>query len=94
MRTLILGLSLAGALLASETASAAMCGRTCLNGGRYVPGPPEVCYARGLQFCGSSRDAGGGYGAYDRGYGGGGRGCRTITIENDDGSMRRIRRCD
>jgi hypothetical protein len=23
-----------------------------------------------------------------------GRGCRTVTIERDDGSMRRIRRCD
>ena len=20
-----------------------MCGRTCRNGGRYIPGPPEVC---------------------------------------------------
>jgi hypothetical protein len=32
------------------------------------------------------------YGAYgnDRGY----RGCRTVTIERDDGSVRRIRRCD
>ncbi|MCC8977308.1 hypothetical protein [Bradyrhizobium acaciae] len=27
---------------------------------------------------------------YDRGY----RGCRTVTIERDDGSVRRIRRCD
>ncbi|WP_461356495.1 hypothetical protein [Bradyrhizobium sp. USDA 4454] len=27
---------------------------------------------------------------YDRGY----RGCRTVTIERDDGSARRIRRCD
>lgn len=24
----------------------------------------------------------------------GGRGCRTVTIERDDGSMKRIRRCD
>lgn len=29
-----------------------------------------------------------GYG-YDRGYG-----CRTVTIERDDGSVRRVRRCD
>ncbi|MGB8893945.1 MAG: hypothetical protein WCD13_06475 [Pseudolabrys sp.] len=30
------------------------------------------------------------YGAYAR-YG---HGCRTVTIERDDGSFRRIRRCD
>jgi hypothetical protein len=29
--------------------------------------------------------------AYDRGRFGG---CRTITIERDDGSVRRVRRCD
>jgi hypothetical protein len=34
-------------------------------------------------------DRGYAYG-YDRGY----RGCRTVTIERDDGSVRRIRRCD
>src|SRR5438876_5816411 len=28
---------------------------------------------------------------YDRGYRGG---CRTVTIERDDGSVRRVRRCD
>ena len=27
---------------------------------------------------------------YDRGY----RGCRTVTIERDDGSVRTVRRCD
>jgi hypothetical protein len=37
---------------------AAMCGRTCEGGGRYIPGPPEVCYERGLRYCGSSRDRG------------------------------------
>ena len=26
---------------------------------------------------------------YDRGY----RGCRTVTVERDDGSVRRVRRC-
>ena len=31
---------------------------------------------------------------YDRGYRGGYRGCRTVTIERDDGSVRRVRRCD
>ena len=29
---------------------------------------------------------------YERGYRG--SGCRTVTIERDDGSFRRIRRCD
>ena len=31
---------------------------------------------------------------YHRGYGSYARDCRTITIRRDDGSMRRIRRCD
>jgi hypothetical protein len=31
---------------------------------------------------------------YDRGYDRGYRGCRTVTIERDDGSVRRVRRCD
>jgi len=31
----------------------AMCGRTCRGGGRYIPGPPEVCYQNGLEYCGS-----------------------------------------
>lgn len=35
----------------------AMCGYTCRNGGRYIPGPPRVCAERGLEYCGSSRDA-------------------------------------
>lgn len=34
-----------------------MCGNTCRNGGRYYPGPPDVCADEGLQYCGSSRDA-------------------------------------
>jgi hypothetical protein len=95
---------------------AAMCGRSCRNGGRYIPGPPDVCYQNGLEYCGSSRDAGPGPG-YGPGPGimvpvpGGGVGigvgpggpglyvapggnCRTITVERDDGSVRRIRRCD
>jgi hypothetical protein len=36
---------------------AAMCGYSCRSGGRYIPGPPSVCYERGLNYCGSSRDA-------------------------------------
>jgi hypothetical protein len=100
----------------STVTPAAMCGRSCRNGGRYIPGPPAVCYQNGLEYCGSSRDAGPGPG-YGPGPGvvvpvpGGGVGigvgpggpglyvapggnCRTITVERDDGSVRRIRRCD
>ena len=72
----------------------AMCGFRCEFGGRYVPGPPSVCYERGMQFCGPSRpyseERPRFYGG-DRDYGGG---CRTVTIERDDGTVRRIRRCD
>ena len=87
---------------------AAMCGRTCQSGGRYIPGPPEVCYERGLEYCGSSREApprppvvevpglglrieGGRVGREERPRG---DGCRTITVERDDGTVRRMRRCD
>ncbi|MEA2877194.1 MAG: hypothetical protein QOF14_2390 [Hyphomicrobiales bacterium] len=88
----------------------AMCGRTCRSGGRYIPGPPEVCYERGLEYCGSSRGGGGGGGVgvvvpgpgggVGIGVGPGGvvvgpqQNCRTITVQRDDGSVRRIRRCD
>jgi hypothetical protein len=74
---------------------AAMCGYTCRQGGRYIPGPPSVCEDNGMEFCGSSRDAPR-RGPYGRGddYRGRGEGCRTITIEREDGSVRRIRRCD
>lgn len=43
-----------------ETAAqpAAMCGYSCRSGGRYIPGPPSVCYEEGLRYCGSSRDRG------------------------------------
>ena len=47
----------------------AMCGYTCRHSGRCIPGPPQVCYDRGLEYCGSSRGGGeygfrggGGYG--------------------------------
>ena len=86
---------------------AAMCGRSCRNGGRYIPGPPSVCAEEGLNYCGSSR-AGGGVGVVVPGTGIGvgvgpggggvyvapGGNCRTITVQRDDGSVRRIRRCD
>jgi hypothetical protein len=77
---------------------AAMCGYSCRSGGRYIPGPPSVCAENGLNYCGPSRgppEVGrlpyyrGGAGEEDRP-----RGCRTITVERDDGSIRRIRRCD
>ena len=92
---------------AAETAvtPVAMCGRTCRNGGRYFRGPPEVCAENGLEYCGSSRGGGGpGVGIVVPGTGigvGVGPGyapresnCRTITVQRDDGSVRRIRRCD
>jgi len=70
--TLCLGIGGANAFVAapaltgiSAGASAtpvAMCGRSCRNGGRYIPGPPEVCAQRGLEYCGSSRGGGGGGG--------------------------------
>jgi hypothetical protein len=86
---------------------AAMCGRTCQGGGRYIPGPPSVCDENGLLYCGSSR-GGPAPGVYVPGTGVGvgvgpggpgvyvapGRNCRTITVERDDGSVRRVRRCD
>jgi len=85
----------------------AMCGVTCRNGGRYIPGPPEVCARNGLEWCGP-RDRGPGVGVVVPGVGGVGigpggvgvrvgpppRDCRTITVQRDDGSVRRIRRCD
>jgi len=87
---------------------AAMCGRSCRNGGRYIPGPPSVCAEEGLNYCGSSRGGGGGVGVVVPGTGIGvgvgpggggvyvapGGNCRTIPVQRDDGSVRRIRRCD
>ena len=88
---------------------AAMCGRSCRSGGRYIPGPPSVCAEEGLNYCGPSRRGGGGgvgvvvpgtgFGV-GVGPGGGGvyvaprRNCRTITVQRSDGSVRRTERCD
>jgi hypothetical protein len=88
--------------LGASTAEAAMCGRYCTSGGRYYPGPPSVCAEYGLNYCGPSRPAPQpGVGIYVPGTGIGvgvgpapGSNCRTVTIERDDGSVRRIRRCD
>jgi hypothetical protein len=109
MLMLILGLSGAEAFVGkpsmpegvgSPISPAAMCGQSCRNGGRYVPGPPSVCEERGLQYCGSSRERGSTIGVPGTGIGielGGPRrpqNCRTVTVERDDGSVRRTRRCD
>jgi hypothetical protein len=88
---------------------AAMCGRTCQSGGRYIQGPPSVCQQYGLNYCGPSGGGPGpgvgvvvpGAGA-GIGVGPGGAGvvvgpqpnCRTITIRDDYGNVRRMRRCD
>ena len=85
----------------SSAAEAAMCGRSCASGGRYIPGPPSVCAANGLNWCGPSR--------------GGGvvvtpgvavvppaivaprvvapRGCRTVTVTRPDGTRITRRDC-
>ncbi|AWN43983.1 hypothetical protein U8607_19460 [Methylobacterium durans] len=65
------GLPQAGQGLASGAVPVAMCGYSCRRGGRYIPGPPSVCYDEGLNYCGSSRDVGPRrfYDGYDRGYG-------------------------
>jgi hypothetical protein len=103
--------ALTGITADSLATPVAMCGRTCRNGGRYIPGPPEVCSQQGLEYCGSSRGGGGtapgvgvvipgtgiGVGVGPGGVGVGvapGSNCRTITVQRDDGSVRRIRRCD
>ena len=36
----------------------AMCGRSCRSGGRYIPGPPRVCFQNGLEYCGPSNGVG------------------------------------
>ena len=88
------------------TTPAAMCGRSCRNGGRYIPGPPSVCADEGLNYCGPSRGGGGGAGVVIPGTGVGvgvgpagvyvapRRNCRTITVQRSDGSVSRTERCD
>ena len=96
MRTLLLAGVLAVAGLAFATpifvapASAQVAVDTPIGGVRVGPQPR---YDRDYD-----RRAYRGYGydrryrsyGYDRGY----RGCRTVTIQRDDGSVRRVRRCD
>ena len=86
MRTLLLALAVAGFAIATPIsiapASAQVAVDTPLGGVRVGPQPR---YDRDYD-----RPAYRAYG-YDRGYRGG---CRTVTIERDDGSVRRVRRCD
>ena len=90
----------------SSAADAAMCGRSCYGGGRYIPGPPEVCAENGLRYCGSSRGGGGAVvvpPAVVIGPGGVGlagprvveprRGCRTVTVTQPDGTRITRREC-
>jgi hypothetical protein len=87
MRTLLLAgvLAVAGFAIAAPIsiapASAQVAVDTPIGGVRVGPQPR---YSRDYD-----RPAYRAYG-YDRGY----RGCRTVTIERDDGSVRRVRRCD
>ena len=82
---LLLGLGLGGAEasvnkpippeslgIRSAVTPAAMCGFRCMYGGFYIPGPPEVCFARGLNYCGPSRGWGGPPPWAGRGFYGGG----------------------
>jgi hypothetical protein len=84
MRTLLLACALAVAGFAIATpvsiapASAQVAVETPLGGVRVGPQPRYY-----------DRPSYRAYG-YDRGY----RGCRTVTIERDDGSVRTVRRCD
>ena len=65
--TLLFGLGLSGAEASvnkpippeslgtgSAVTPAAMCGFRCRYGGFYIPGPPWVCFQRGLNYCGPS----------------------------------------
>jgi hypothetical protein len=58
--------------LGSASTPVAMCGFRCAYGGRYIPGPPGVCYARGLNYCGPSGGWGGPPPWAGRGFYGGG----------------------
>ena len=72
MGMLVLGLGLGGAEasvnkpippeslgIRSAVTPAAMCGSYSCRRSFYIQGPPEVCFARGLNYCGPSRGWGG-----------------------------------
>ena len=86
MRTLLLAsaLAVAGFAIAAPIsvapASAQIAVDTPIGGMRVGPQPRHYRHY--------DRPAYRAYG-YDRGY----RGCRTVTIQRDDGSVRRVRRC-
>jgi hypothetical protein len=78
----------------SSAAEAAMCGRSCAGGGRYIPGPPGVCAANGLNWCGPSRGGAvvtppavvvgpGGVGVVGPRVVEPRRGCRTVIVRPD-----------
>jgi hypothetical protein len=50
----------ARAIITAEGAATpvAMCGRSCRSGGRFIPGPPRVCFQNGLEYCGPSDGVG------------------------------------
>ena len=85
----------------SSAAEAAMCGRSCNSGGRYFPGPPSVCEANGLNYCGSSRGGGGAaivapgvvIGPGGVGVVGPRQACRTTTVRRPDGTTITRREC-
>jgi hypothetical protein len=90
MRAILIGLAAAAAMAAATPASAQ---------GFYF-GAPGVSVGVGAGPYYRDRDYYDGpryrtyrYRGYDDSYAYG-RGCRTITIRRDDGSVRRIRRCD
>jgi hypothetical protein len=89
----------------SSAADAAMCGRSCNNGGRHFPGPPEVCAENGLNYCGPSRRGPavvvppsvvigpGGVGISGPRVVEPRRGCRTVTVVRPDGTRITRRDC-
>jgi len=103
------GILLAFAALAiafgiGSAAEAAMCGRSCANGGRYIPGPPGVCAANGLNWCGRERGPAvvvppavvigpGGVGIAGPRVVEPRRGCRTVTVTRPDGTRITRRDC-
>jgi len=89
MRKALFALTTAAALVATTgMASAADGCSPTYDGGVYcLPGArPGVPYNYGRYYRDYDSPRYGGYARYG--------GCRTITIQRDDGSFKRIRRCD
>jgi hypothetical protein len=83
MKTLLIALGLTAAAATLATPAHAVYLRDCLRGAR-CPGGVGVDRP-------AYRDRDHRYHEYNRYRS---RGCRTVTIERDDGSIRTIRRCD